>query len=476
MDAGLGYDGHYYGHIARRFFSMVFGQQVDSYRIQRIFPSFVIYVFMNVFGISSSFHKIILSFQIYNLILLQICAVIWCRVSSVFNFKLKYIWLGFVFWFLNFGVAEMAFYYPVLTDISALCIGFGFLYAHLKDNLILKIILTFIGGFTWPVFVFLGMILIIFPVNFKPDFSGIVFEKQKLSNRFYILLLPLPFLTFGIYKLTQYFSGNTLLELDTEIIGPTFYLSLVLNYILSVYLFSIYLPGNISIKDNASVLKKILLSIKPSAVIISVLLFLIITLIQKYLSNDNPVSGSYMLLFRHISLYSATKPLVYFVTYINYFGPVFIVFFFYLKYIVRYFAGLGIGLYMFLVIPLMTVFATEARLNIYFLPFLILMVILFLNKLNIEKKTFILFTLISFLLSKIYVPMYNVPDRIPDKMTFNNQLLFMNFHTISVNSYLFLSASVIVFSLLIVYSLRKSKNFSQLNYFFENEKLNFTRN
>lgn len=475
MDAGLGYDGHYYGHIARRFFSMVFGQQVDSYRIQRIFPSFVVYIFMNAFGISSSFHKIITSFQIYNLILLQICSVVWCKISAMYNFNLKYVWLGFVFWFLNFGVAEMAFYYPVLTDISAMCIGFCLLFAHLKNNLALKIILTFIGGFTWPVFIFLGILLIIFPMNLKPDFAGIVFEKQKKISRFYIYLLPLPFLAFGIYKLTEYFRDNVSLDLDTEIIGPAFYISLILNYFLTVYFFSVYIPDYLSLKNLISIVKKTLLSVKPSAVLISVSLYLIILIIQKYLSNDNPVSGSYLQLFQYISLYGASKPFVYFITYINYFGPVFIVFFLYLKYIVRCISDFGIGFYLFFMIPVLTVFATEARLNIYVLPFIILPVVMLLNNLKIRKSTFILFAVISFIFSKIYVPMHNVPDRIPDKMTFNNQLLFMNFHTISVNSYLFLTVAVILFSYLIFYSLKKSDNFTGMNYIFDNEYLNINK-
>lgn len=462
MDAGLGYDGHYYGHIARRFFSMVFGNQVDAYRIQRIVPPFVVYVFMNLFGISSSLPKIVLSFQIYNMILLQLGAVVWCRISGVYNFKLKYIWLGFVFWFLNFGVAEMAFYYPVLTDISALFVGFFLLYAHLKNNLLLKIILTFLGAFTWPMFLIFGILLLIFPVTLKPKPNDLMSEEKKKYDRYYLFVLPLPFLCFGIYKIADYYLTNASLELDTEIIYPTIIIGLVLNYFLSVYFFKYYLPVNFSLRQNLIFFKNTILHAKTSGIVISVVIFLILKLIQNYLSNDNPVSGSYLLLFHYISLYGATKPLVYLVTYIIYFGPMFIVFFMYLKYVAKYIPEMGTGIYLFFIIPVLTIFATEARLNIFYLPFFLIPVLLFLKDLKVGKNNILLFTLISFLLSRVYLPMHNVPDRITGKMTFNNQLLFMNFHTISINSYLVLAVVIILFSLAVYLSLRKSKNYTLL--------------
>ncbi len=134
VEGGLGFDGYYYGMIAKNFYSMVFGNELNGYLIQRIFPSFVISTALSILSISKKIAIIIKAFQIYNIVLLMLSSLLWFRISKIFDLDIKMIWLGFIFWFLNFGVAEMSVFYPVLTDTTALFLGFFLLYAYLKDN------------------------------------------------------------------------------------------------------------------------------------------------------------------------------------------------------------------------------------------------------------------------------------------------------------------------------------------------------
>lgn len=456
VDGGLGYDGHYYGHYAKRFMSMVFGNKIDSYRIQRIFPSFMVYLGINIVHIQSSFYNIIKTFQIYNLLLLQLSAILWCSIAVHFKLKLKYVWLGFVFWFLNFGVAELSFYYPVLTDASALCLSFGLLYAYLKDKLILKIIITVIGSFTWAGFILLGIFLILFPVNFKPDLSEFGTQKLNLKKRFFVFLLPLPFFIEGIYHFGRFLNNERIPYIETDIINQTLYISVFLNYLLMAYFFSIYLPEKLSLKDYPRLIKKIFKSLKPLNVLICFIIYILVSGIQKYLSNDNPTDNSFFKMFYLISLYGATKPMVYVFSYINYFGPAFIIFFLYMKKFIRTLNDIGFGFYLFFIIPFLTIFATEARMNVYFLPFFILPVILLLSKIDISGKVCLLLTFIAFIFSKVYIPMFNMPDSVPDKMTFHNQILYINFFTISNRSYLFLVLAITIVIAILYYTFKKS--------------------
>lgn len=456
VDGGLGYDGHYYGHYARRFISMVFGNKIDSYRIQRIFPSFMVYLGMNIAHIQNSFYNIIKSFQVYNLLLLQLSAVLWYAIAVHFKLKVKYVWLGFVFWFLNFGVAELSFYYPVLTDATALCFGFFLLYAYLKDILILKIIITLLGSFTWAGFIFLGILMILFPVNFNLDLAGFGTQKFNLKKRFFVFLLPLPFLIEGIYHFSRFLNNERIPYIETDIINQTLYISVFLNYLLMSYFFSFYLPDNLTLKDYPLLFRKIISSIKPLNVLICIIIYVSVISIQKYLSNDQQTDNSFSKMFYLMSLYGATKPMVYIFSYINYFGPVFIIFFLFMKKFTGILYELGFGVYLFFLIPFLTIFATEARMNVFFLPFFTLPVIILLFRMNISGKICLLLTFIAFLFSKVYIPMFNMPDSVPDKLTFHNQILFINFFTISNRSYLFLVIVITIVTSLLIYSLKKS--------------------
>jgi len=411
---------------------------------------------MNILSIPSSFYNIIKSFQIYNLLLLLLSTFLWCKIAAHFNLNLKFVWLGFVFWFLNFGIAELSFYYPVLTDATAICLGFFLLYAYLKDNLILKIIITFLGAFTWAGFVFLGILLIMFPVNVKLFVNETVTEHIKPKKRFLIFLLPLPFLVEGVYHFNRFLNNERIPYIETDIINHTLYISVFLNYLLMAYFFSVYIPNYLNLKTFPGFLKKVITSVKPLHAIISVALFLAIYAIQKKLSNDLPTDNSFSKMFYLISLYGATKPLVYVFSYVNYFGPAFIFFFLCMKKFTGILSEIGSGIYLFFLIPFLTIFATEARMNVYFLPFFVLPVILMLKDFNITGKLCLLLTFFSFLFSKIYIPMYNMPDSVPDKMTFHNQLLYINFFTISNRPYYFLAVLITAVTAVIIFLFKKS--------------------
>jgi hypothetical protein len=151
---GLGFDGVTYGTIIKDFYNLLLNEKLSSYQVQRIFPLFLADLILCVFNLPKEDFYIIKYFQIYNLILLIFCTFIWNGLSKIYSLDIKYIWLGFILGFLSFGIAEMTCYYPVLTDTTALFLGFSLLYFHLKNNLTGKVIITILGAFTWPSFLY----------------------------------------------------------------------------------------------------------------------------------------------------------------------------------------------------------------------------------------------------------------------------------------------------------------------------------
>ncbi|HMS65611.1 MAG TPA: hypothetical protein PKD83_10200 [Ignavibacteria bacterium] len=313
------------------------------------------------------------------------------------------------------------------------------------------------GAFTWANFIYLGILLILFPVNFKPQFEDNSSDDLNIKKRWFIFLIPLPFLLKALFHLRIFLNGGRLPFIETEIFNSLAYISAVLNYIILVYFFLVYLPADMILKDYFKLIKNTILAIKPLNILISFVILLTAFLIQSTLSNDLYRENSITKMLYLISLYGTTKPLVYIVLYINYFGPVFIILFFFIKYYKKYLLKLGFGIYIFFIVSIFIVFASEPRMNINFIPFFLLPSILVLKEFNISHLIFILLTVFSFILSKIYIPMHNMPDTNPDKNTLYNQIMYMNYFTISKYSYIVLFVTISVMSIMVVYYLKKSK-------------------
>lgn len=125
---GFGYDGAWYAAITKNFSGMIANGDLSLYKIQRILPCVAVNILMTVFRIPFEDYFIIKSFQIYNLVLLSASALVWIKISELYNLSLKYVWIGFILGFINYGMFLMPFFYPVLTDISAFFLGFCLLY------------------------------------------------------------------------------------------------------------------------------------------------------------------------------------------------------------------------------------------------------------------------------------------------------------------------------------------------------------
>ena len=159
---GFGWDGVRYAEMVRNLNSMISGGQLSSYYAQRILPSLIVRSMLLFSGVSISDTNIIRGFELYNLVLIVGACWIWKRVADNFSLSLAGRWIGFSGIFVNFQCSKQAFYYPVLTDVTALFVAMLLLLFYVEKKQIALFVVSIIGAFCWPVVSISGAFLLIF--------------------------------------------------------------------------------------------------------------------------------------------------------------------------------------------------------------------------------------------------------------------------------------------------------------------------
>jgi hypothetical protein len=160
---GLGWDGSQYGHYVLRFSDLLTDRSFDAWYVQRLLPSGMVWGILRVLGKPLTIPYVITGFEILNTMMLMVSAVLWSRIARLVSLSLRGTWVGYGALFINFAVLKMNFYYPVLTDTTALTVGLVLLYGYLADRPILLYLGWIAGAFVFPSLVLIGALLFAFP-------------------------------------------------------------------------------------------------------------------------------------------------------------------------------------------------------------------------------------------------------------------------------------------------------------------------
>lgn len=164
VNGGFGWDGMSYAAIAKDFPGRVFGRRLDPFRIQRIVPSGAVYYGLRLAGLSTEDDSHILrGFQVYNMLLLIAGVYAWNGVATRLGLSRRGTWLGFAAVYVNFAVLRMTFFYPVLTDTTALVAGMFLLEGYLAGRAWVVWLVGLGGAFTWPLLLPMALVLLVFP-------------------------------------------------------------------------------------------------------------------------------------------------------------------------------------------------------------------------------------------------------------------------------------------------------------------------
>lgn len=178
---GLGWDGKMYAAIAAEFESFMTKGTLDRYYYKRSLPSAVVHYAHKVSGIEFTIESVIKVFSVLNLTLILGAMLLW---HSILEIKAISFWnrvVAFLGIFGSYAMVKVNFYYPVLTDTSALFIATWMLYAYVKQNNWALFFATIAGTFTFPTLFITGTLLLLFQENEKG-----VNEEEPAWVKYYI--------------------------------------------------------------------------------------------------------------------------------------------------------------------------------------------------------------------------------------------------------------------------------------------------
>jgi hypothetical protein len=160
---GFGDDGcRSYGPWTRDFVRYIADRSIDATRISRILPSGLLYVVLRGIGIRASNANIIRAFELGDVVMVALAAWAWHRMWRRWALRPQTLALGTAALFGTFAVAKWLCFDPVLTDAWAFACGMLGACFYVERRFWLVALVTVVGSFCWPTFLYLGASLLFF--------------------------------------------------------------------------------------------------------------------------------------------------------------------------------------------------------------------------------------------------------------------------------------------------------------------------
>ena len=389
VGGGFGSDGIFYGALAKDFYI----KGIDAYRMQRIVPSAVIHYTLRALRVPLVDRNIITAFELYNLLLLLLGCYLWKPIADRLALSIRGRWLGFIGLFVNYATLKWAFYYPVATDVSAFVLGMFMLLFFLKGQTLQLFIVTLVGAFTWPVIIYGGIILILFP-NKAPEITG-----GRTSWLSLLAILPTALLAVLIIYF-YYVKGEISYGTTAPIVQSLAPLSIAAT-LLYVFLPISSLLGSLSV---GSVLRSVR-GVSPLNAALALAAFTVARTVPYVLGDREQAIFSTRAFLEFVALNSITRPFISFVAHVVYFGPIVILFLFLWGPFCQVVRQHGLGLVLFIALSVFISVAPESRQSINAYPFFIALLAKACEGLAWERSFYWLLGLTSLVFSKIWFPL-----------------------------------------------------------------------
>lgn len=447
---GLGWDGSVYGRMVKEFDKFPHIPQLDIYYSSRIFPSSVVFCTLTAFSLPLSSINIIHGFQIFNIILLVLVGYIWALIADELHISSKGKWLGLMGLFLNNAVLKFCFYYPVLTDTTALFFGILIFYFWLHDNKIGLAGVVFLGAFTWPVLIYQGLLLYIFPRK-KVDW-----EKPRHYLDYLLgLIAGLVFLVGSIYftnSFTPGFYGGQILFPENNSLMTCIILSVAV-----VVLYAFTMVRNLFNNNYFFGIKKFFLDIRFLRLFIALAIYGISRFLVDFFTTDKstPLVGSIQVFLVRVFSTSTARPFEFYIAYVFYFGPILILAFWFLNNFCKAAQSFGWGVLLVCLMNMVITINCVSRSLTAFYPIVVVLTVLAVDKHILDNAFLKYFALISVLLSRVWLS-YNGSGGWPAPY-FNNYGAYMS------NKWYFVQAAIVVFLLLVGYLYLRRNNIESHN-------------
>jgi hypothetical protein len=413
---GLGWDGYkYYAMVLDGLHSNV----LDSYLVLRIFPSLFIHAVLKTASVAIAPASVILSFKIMNTVLITLSA--W-MVKKIFDhYALSPIaqLTGFIIVFMNYGVLNFTFYYPVMTDTPAFFLSVALFYFFVKGELLNIFLTGIIGAFTWPILFPMSLALVLFPTK-KIEYLPV---KRNITLLFCFLCF--------VYSIAAgwYFIMEKQEKADMVFLLPLSEAMLPVSFLCVSVLF-FFMPMVLMNKEFTSV-KYYTSQLNGNRVFAVIMLFVAFLILR----NAIPVNAEskfltfYMILKNHH--YAFVRPLITFTNHFNYFGVVVLLMTVFWRRFAAFITTFGLGvagvvffnLFVLAMLP-------ESRTLIHFFSWLSILISLFIGQYRFPKAFYALVFLINLAVAKLWLFFdydYYHNKTLPDgTIAFPDQWFFMH--------------------------------------------------
>lgn len=302
---GLGWDGAYYGRLAADPAATVREGRVDAYGVQRIVPSLVVHLALRGVGAAPTARHIVTAFEVLNALLLTIGALLWVAIARALQLAPRFAWLGWLGLFVNFACMRQPSYDPVLTDVTAFVIGLAMLLCFLRRRRVALAALTLIGGFTWPVAMMIGLLLLVVPPIPLPERS----ETGWLAT----LVAVGAGLATGVLVAYVYFVKG----LEWQ---PSLHAAIIPSMALAtafVVVVTLTLLHGVRLEDLWTIGR----AVSGQAIALAVVIVVATRIIQRMLVHD-PNGAYFRAMLRSLGMLAVAKPFNFYVPHVVYFGAI----------------------------------------------------------------------------------------------------------------------------------------------------------
>ena len=432
---GFGFDGRFYGELAKNFPSAVFGHGaivppgvgpyngphlsgLDSYYALRILPSGIVWLVLHVLGLSPTNGNVVAVFGALNAAMFGLATFCWCRSADLLGLGDRAKLFGAIALIVNFAVLKTGSYYPVLTDQVALGLGALSLYLWLRGATVWLSICVVAASFTWPLHLAIGALLLLFPAPTDARERLAASRPQALSESW----RPPPFgLAVGATLGLAAIAALVILQLQgyKQVEGtdklPLFPLSALVTglYISAVIAFLLPRRG----RDLIGIVR----SIQPRRLVLVLGIVVAVLVAGSLLARR---SGFATLPGLKDAFWSSTlDPGLFLVVMLSYFGPLLLFLYADLPRVAADAWRLGPAMVAILGIALLGALQTQSRVIVDLFPFLVLAGVLAARRMYpLSRAGILAFLALSLAVSRVWLPIGSIGFDLKD---FPAQLFFM---------------------------------------------------
>lgn len=385
---GLGWDGYRYYAIT---LDGLHSNVLESYLVLRIFPCIFIQSILKILSIPIDPPHVILGFKIMNAILIGLAAVMVKGIFSYYKLSPFSQFVGFILVFMNYGLLNFTFYYPVMTDTPTYCLSIALFYFFVRGELLNILLVGLIGAFTWPVLFAMALALILFP-NKKIEFVPISKWLQ----------LALCCLSFGyamaigwllIYKNSEVIDMAFALPIGREMLPVTFL------GIGALFFFMPFLLGNKTF-FSFQYYKSLINGNRIFAAVLMLLTFLIVR--GSMHVNATEYMSVYNIIKIHM-IFAFARPFTTVVNHFNYYGSAILLIIIFWRRFAAFVSTFGLGVAACIFVNL-AVFSMkpESRAQVHNFPWLLILISLYISQFNFSKIFYAFIIIINLVAAKLW--------------------------------------------------------------------------